>query len=131
MDPSFKLDMKNLLKKTSIFGSKPKAPPLKGNKKDNIGHTMQENAVLSAVCADPTMKLLEIGVYDEAKEWTLLQMKLEALLGTDGSIIRVYERDRNIAYALSVSNAAAVITPIMKEEFKIAHANSVVNTRRH
>jgi hypothetical protein len=46
-------------------------------------------------------------------------MKLAALLGTDSSIIRVYERDRNMAHALSVSNAAAVIMPIMKEEFKI------------
>jgi hypothetical protein len=59
-------------------------------------------------------------------------MNLAALLGTDGSLIRVYERDRNLAYAFSVSNAAAVITPILKEEFKIVRANGVVpyNTKR-
>jgi hypothetical protein len=94
MDSSFKSDMKNLLKKTfSIFGSKPVAPLLRGNKKDSIGPTMQENAVLSAACSDTIRKLLELEVA-EAKEWTLLQMKLAASLGTDGSLIRFYERDR-------------------------------------
>jgi hypothetical protein len=127
MDSSFKSDMKNLLKKTSsIFGNKPIAPPLRGNKKDSIGVTMQENAVLSSACADTTRKLLELGQVDEAKEWTLLQMKLAATLRTDSSLIGVYERDRNMDHVLSVSNAAAVITPIMKEEFKIACANGVV-----
>jgi hypothetical protein len=68
----------------------------------------------------------------KSEEWTLLQMKLAESLGTDGSPIRVYERDRNMAHALSVSNAAAVITPIIKEEFKIVCANGVVpyNTKR-
>jgi hypothetical protein len=133
MENSFKTDMKNLLKKTSsIFGSKPLAPHLRDNKKDNIGHIIQENAVLSAACADTFRKLLELGAYDEAKEWTLLQIKLAASLGTDGSLIRVYERDRNMPHALSVINAAAVIRPIMKEEFKIVRANGVVhyNTKR-
>jgi hypothetical protein len=119
--------MKNLLRKiSSIFGSKPIPSPLKNNKKDNINHTMQENAVLSAACADTIRKLLELGNVNEAKEWSLLQMKLAASLGTDGSLIRVYERDRNMAHALSVSNSAGVITPIMKEEFKIVRANGVV-----
>jgi hypothetical protein len=39
---------------------------------------MQENAVLSAACADIIRKLLELGEVNEAKEWTLLQMKLAA-----------------------------------------------------
>jgi hypothetical protein len=82
--------------------------------------------VFSAACADTIRKLLELGEVAEAKEWTLLQIKLAASLGTDGSLIRVYERDRNLANALSVSSAAAVITPILKEEFKIARANGVV-----
>jgi hypothetical protein len=125
--------MKNFLKRTSsIFGSKPIAPPLRGIKKDSIDHTIQENAVLSSACADTIRKLLEFNAVDEAKEWTLLQIKLAASLGTDGSLIRVYERDRNLAHALTVSNAVAVITPIMKEEFKIARVNGVVfyNTKR-
>jgi hypothetical protein len=127
MEHSFKTDMKNLLRRTSsIFCSKRIAPPLRGNKKDSIGHTMQENAVLSAACADTIRKLLELGNLNEAKEWFLLQMKLAASLGTDCSLIRVYERDRNMSHALSVSNTAAVITPIMKEEFKNARANGVV-----
>jgi hypothetical protein len=87
---------------------------------------MQENAVLSAASADTIRKLLELGEVDEAKEWTLLQMKLSASLGTDGSLIRVYERDRSMDLALSVSNLAVVITLIMKEEFKIVRANGVV-----
>jgi hypothetical protein len=37
---------------------------------------MQENAVLSGTYIDATRKLLELAAYDEAKEWTLLQMKL-------------------------------------------------------
>jgi hypothetical protein len=69
MESSFKSDMKNLLKKiSSIFGSELIAPPLRGNKKDNIDHTTQENAVLSAACADRIGKLLELGVYDEVKK---------------------------------------------------------------
>jgi hypothetical protein len=68
MDSSFKSDMKNLLKKTSsIFDNKPIAPPLRGNKKDSIGVTMQENAVLSAACVDTIRKFLELGEVDEAK----------------------------------------------------------------
>jgi hypothetical protein len=53
-------------------GFNPIAPPLRGNKKDSIGHTIQENAVLSAACADTIRKLLELGDYNEVKEWTLL-----------------------------------------------------------
>jgi hypothetical protein len=82
--------------------------------------------VLSAACADRIGKLLELGAYDEVKERILLQIKLSALLGTDGFLIRVYEIDRNMVYVLLVSNVVVVITPIMKEEFKIARANGVV-----
>jgi hypothetical protein len=97
MDSSFKSDMKNLLKRTSsIFGFKPIAPPLRGNKKGSIGHTIQENPVLSVACAGTIRKLLELNAVYEAKEWTLLQIKLAAPLGTDGSLIRVYKRDRNL-----------------------------------
>jgi hypothetical protein len=68
IDSSFKSDMKNLLKRTSsIFGSKPVAPPLRGYKKDSIGHTIQENAVLSAACGDTIRKLLELNAIDEQK----------------------------------------------------------------
>jgi hypothetical protein len=75
MDSSFKSDMKSLLKKTSsVFGNKPIAPPLRGNKKDIIDHTIQEYAVLSAACADTIRKLLELNAIDKAKEWNLLQM---------------------------------------------------------
>jgi hypothetical protein len=127
MESSFKSNMKNLLKKTSsISGFKPIAPPLRGNKKDNIGHTIQENVVLSAGCADRIGRLLELGAYDEVKESTLLEINLSALLGADGFLIRVYEIDRNMVYVLLVSNIVVVITPIMKEEFKIARTNGVV-----
>jgi hypothetical protein len=43
IDSSFKSDMKNLLKKTSsIFGSKPIAQSLRGNKKDSMSHDTRE-----------------------------------------------------------------------------------------
>jgi hypothetical protein len=51
MDSSFKSDMKNLLKKTSF----------ERKLKYSIGVTMQENAVLSAACADTIRKFLELG----------------------------------------------------------------------
>jgi hypothetical protein len=51
MDSSFKSDMKNLLKRTSsIFGSKPIAPPLRGNKKEYPSRDARERCLKCGVC---------------------------------------------------------------------------------
>jgi hypothetical protein len=68
---------------------------------------------------------------DSVKEFTCYQIQEGAKLGTQGSIHRIYERDREMVKALAMSNAAILITPVMKEDLKIYKSNNLITNYKH
>jgi hypothetical protein len=65
---------------------------------------------------------------DEIKEFSAYQVREAAKLGTQGSIHRIYERDREMAKALAMSNAPSLIAPEMKEDLQIYKSNNIITS---
>ncbi|MDR1945093.1 MAG: hypothetical protein LBQ59_03260 [Candidatus Peribacteria bacterium] len=131
MDPEYKSDLDNLISKcSSIFGEKKVVSPIH-NKGDITGYMMQKNAQNFAELAEVIYKFASQNNLDGAKEFTCYQIQEAAKLGTQGSIHRIYERDREMAKALAMSNAATLITPEMKEDLKIYKANNLITNYKH
>jgi hypothetical protein len=59
------------------------------------------------------------------KDFSAYQVREAAKLGTQGSIHRIYGRDPEMAKSLSLSNAASLITPEMKEDLQVYRSNNI------
>jgi hypothetical protein len=128
MDPEFKEDLDNLIHShSSIFAEKELVPPIHNNKGDITGYMMQKNAQSFAILADFFYKYSVNNDINGIKHFSVIQVQEAAKLGTQGSIHRIYERDCEMAKALTMLNAATLITPAMKDDIQIYRSNNVIS----
>jgi hypothetical protein len=102
MEPKFREDLDNMIKShSSIFGEKKLAPPIHNSKGDITGYMMQKNAQNFAALEEIFYKFAVNNDIDAIKEFSAYQVREAAKLGTQGSIHRIYERDREMTKSLS------------------------------
>jgi hypothetical protein len=131
LDPVLRSDLDNLiLSSSSIFGEKKLVPPIHNNKGDITGYMMQKNAQSFAALAEIFYKFAVNNDVEAIKDFSFIQIKEAAKLGTQGSIHRIFERDREMAKALAMSNAASLIIPEMKEDLQVYKSNNILGCRK-
>jgi hypothetical protein len=126
IDPEFKENLDKLIHShSSIFAEKELVPPIHNKKGDITGYMMQKNAQSFAALAEIFYKYAVNNDIDGIKHFSVIQVQEAAKLGTQGSIHRIYKRDQEMAKALSMSNAATLITPTMKDNLQIYKSNNI------
>jgi hypothetical protein len=131
MDPEFKEDLDKLIHShSSIFTEKELVPPIHNNNGDITGYLMQKNAQSFAALAEIFYKYAVNNDINGIKYFSVIQVQEAAKLGTQCSIHRIYERDKEMNKALVISNAATLITPAMKEDLQIYKSNNIKSNYR-
>jgi hypothetical protein len=131
MDPEFKEDLDKLIHShSSIFAEKNLVPPIHNSKGDITGYMMQKNEQSFAALAEIFYKYAVNNDINGIKHFSVIQVQEAAKLGTQGSIHRIYERDKEMAKALAMSNAVTLRTPEMKDDLRIYKSNYIVTNHK-
>jgi hypothetical protein len=109
---------------TTMFDDYPLLPVKRGSTLDREGKKLQEDAIIIAKEANIARKLLhgnEDKVYIDAYLEDII--KMASLIGTEGSLKRLYVRQPKLARVLTWSSTIPAYTEKMKEEYKEVKEN--------